>query len=175
MSGSGDTPYSQLSICHAFNTSSIRATIWDTLISPASAILLQLKPCWSTVCVEKQLQSQQGKCRYQSWSLDKCMLLSCSRSTSVQNSVLFVTPVSLNLKGRLAHTSLYVGVSKDKPDTQLLWLFRVNSDLTHEEAPSLRTGCQQQVYPCFSSFIKTRIQTYRVQQPSMPCVQKMVV
>lgn len=89
-------------------------------------------------CAEKQLQSQQGKCRHQSLILGKCMLLSYSRSTSLQTFVLFIMPMPLNVKGTLPHTSLSVGLRKDKPDTQLRWPFRINSDLTQELAPSLR-------------------------------------
>lgn len=66
------------------------------------------------------------------------MPLSYSRSTSVQTSVLFVTPMSLKVKGVLAHTSFWVGLRKHKPDAQLWWPFRVNSDLAQEPAPSLR-------------------------------------
>lgn len=61
------------------------------------------------------------------------------RSTSVQTFVLFLMPMPLNVKGTLPHTSLCVGLRKDKPDTQLCWPFKVNSDLTQEPAPSLRT------------------------------------
>lgn len=102
MSGSGDTQYSQLSICHTFNTSCIRATIWDTLISPASAILLQPKPCWSTVGLKISFSHGKESAGTRAWPLDKHMLLSYSRSTSVQNFVLFITPMSLHVKSTLA-------------------------------------------------------------------------
>lgn len=127
MSGSGDTLYSQLSICHTFNTSCIRATIWDVLISPASAILLQLKPCWSTVGLKISFSHGKASAGTRAWPLDKCMLLSYSRSTSVQNSVLFLTSMSLNVKGTLAQTSLYVGQTRyttagGPSELTLIWL-----------------------------------------------------
>lgn len=69
----------------------------ETLISPASAILLQLKPCWSTVVLKSSFSQSKESAGPRVWPLD--MLLSHSRSTSMQNSVLFITPMSLNVKG----------------------------------------------------------------------------
>lgn len=128
MSGSRDTPYSQLSICHTFNMSCTRATIWDMLISPASAILLKLMPCWSTVVLKSSFSHSKESAGPRDRPLDKCTLLSHSRSTSMQNSVFFTMPMSLNVKGTLAYTSLYIAVSKDQSrHTELWWPFRANS------------------------------------------------
>lgn len=96
----GYTILSTLSICHTLNMSCIRATIWDPLISPASAILTPTGALLTNTCVKNAAsESYQVKCKYQNLIFrqmdapfsDGC-LVSYSASTSVQNAILFTMP-----------------------------------------------------------------------------------